>query len=108
MTQHDSPAGPKPASAATKAAQAPRVLEQLPFSDQADFALAQRRFIAPVPDGLVKNERGAALWDLQAYEFLGEETAPDTVNPSLWRMARLNMNNGLFMVCERVYQLLII
>jgi alkyl sulfatase BDS1-like metallo-beta-lactamase superfamily hydrolase len=43
-----------------------------------------------------------------AYEFLGEETAPDTVNPSLWRMARLNMNNGLFMVCERVYQLRII
>lgn len=61
-----------------------------------------------MPDGLVKNERGAALWDLQAYEFLGEETAPDTVNPSLWRMARLNMNNGLFMVYERVYQLRII
>jgi alkyl sulfatase BDS1-like metallo-beta-lactamase superfamily hydrolase len=104
MTQYNSPAGPKPASTATKAAQA-AVLEQLPFSDQADFAQAQRGFIAPVPDGLVKNERGAALWDLQAYEFLGEETAPDTVNPSLWRMARLNMNNGLFMVCERVYQL---
>jgi len=45
MTQHDSPAGPKPASAATKAAQARAVLEQLPFSDQADFAQARRGFI---------------------------------------------------------------
>ncbi|SVD24935.1 uncharacterized protein METZ01_LOCUS377789, partial [marine metagenome] len=33
------------------------------------------------------------------------EEAPDTVNPSLWRMARLNMNSGLFKVCERVYQI---
>ena len=104
MTEPISPAAPKPASAATQAAQR-AVLEQLPFSDQGDFEQAQRGFIAPVPDGLVKNERGAAMWDLQAYEFLGAAAAPDTVNPSLWRMARLNMNNGLFKVCERVYQL---
>jgi len=104
MTEPISPAAPKPASAATQAAQR-AVLEQLPFSDQGDFEQAQRGFIAPVPDGLVKNERGAAMWDLQAYEFLGAAAAPDTVNPSLWRMARLNMNNGLFKVCQRVYQL---
>ena len=104
MTEQDSSAAPKPASNATQAAQA-RVLEQLPFSDQADFERAQRGFIAPVPDGVVRNERGAALWDLQAYDFLAEEAAPHTVNPSLWRMARLNMNNGLFEVCGRVYQL---
>ena len=104
MTQHDSPAEPKPASAATRAAQA-AVLEQLPFSDRTDFAQAQRGFIAPVPDGIVENERGAALWDLRAYAFLDQEDAPDTVNPSLWRMARLNMNNGLYKVCDRVYQL---
>jgi alkyl sulfatase BDS1-like metallo-beta-lactamase superfamily hydrolase len=104
MTDPNSPATPKPASAATQAAQR-AVLAELPFSDQEDFEQAQRGFIAPVPGGLVENERGAALWDLQAYDFLAEEDAPDTVNPSLWRMARLNMNNGLFKVCERVYQL---
>ena len=32
------------------------------------------------------------------------EQAPDTVNPSLWRQARLNMNNGLFQVTDRIYQ----
>ena len=104
MTSETEQTGPKPASAATQAAQA-AVLNQLPFDDRRDFEQAQRGFVAPVPDGIVKNERGAALWDLRAYEFLNQETAPDTVNPSLWRMARLNMNNGLFKVCERVYQL---
>ncbi|MDA1098014.1 MAG: MBL fold metallo-hydrolase [Proteobacteria bacterium] len=104
MSEPSGAGAPKPASAATQAAQK-AVLAELPFADQVDFAQAQRGFIAPVPDGLVKNERGAALWDLQAYDFLDAAEAPDTVNPSLWRMARLNMNNGLFKVCDRVYQL---
>jgi len=38
------------ASDHTKKIQA-RVLEQLPFADQQDFADAQRGFIAPLPDG---------------------------------------------------------
>ncbi|EJK6532429.1 MBL fold metallo-hydrolase, partial [Listeria monocytogenes] len=29
---------------------------------------------------------------------------PDSVNPSLWRIAQLNMTNGLFKVTDRVYQ----
>ena len=94
----------KPASPTTQAAQK-AVLEELPFTDRADFEQAQRGFIASVPDGQVKNTRGAELWDLRAYEFLNEVEAPDTVNPSLWRMAQLNMNNGLYKVCEHVYQL---
>ncbi len=95
---------PRPATPTTQAAQQ-SVLARLPFSDRDDFEQAQRGFIAAVPDGRVKNARGAELWDLQAYDFLNEVEAPDTVNPSLWRMARLNMNNGLYKVCERVYQL---
>lgn len=38
------------------------------------------------------------------YEFLGREEAPDTVNPALWRHARVNMASGLFKVVDRVYQ----
>ena len=81
------------------------VRERLPFSDTEDFELAGRGFIAAIPEGVVRNEQGRALWNLQAYDFLDNEEAPDTVNPSLWRMARLNMNSGLFKVCERVYQI---
>ena len=45
------------------------------------------------------------LWNLGEYAFIDGELAPATVNPSLWRMARLNLANGLFKVAERVYQL---
>src|SRR5262249_56578459 len=38
------------------------------------------------------------------YAFLAHEEAPETVNPSLWRQARLNMHNGLFQVRDRIYQ----
>ena len=31
--------------------------------------------------------------------------APDSVNPALWRHARVNMVNGLFKVTDRMYQL---
>ena len=94
----------KAATEFTRAAQR-AVRERLPFSDTEDFELARRGFIATIPDGVVRNEQGRALWNLQAYDFLNDEEAPDTVNPSLWRMARLNMNSGLFKVCERVYQI---
>ncbi len=33
-----------------------------------------------------------------------DKPAPDTVNPSLWRNAQLNMQYGLFKVADRIYQ----
>jgi len=45
------------------------------------------------------------VWNLSDYGFLEAPEAPPTVNPSLWRMAQLNMNNGLFKVVDRVYQI---
>jgi alkyl sulfatase BDS1-like metallo-beta-lactamase superfamily hydrolase len=77
----------------------------LPFADTRDFEAAGRGLIAPVPDGVVTAESGTVLWNLGEYAFIDGELAPATVNPSLWRMARLNMANGLFKVAERVYQL---
>lgn len=77
----------------------------LPFGDTRDFEAAQRGLIAPVPDGVVQSQNGTVLWNLGEYAFIDGELAPATVNPSLWRMARLNLANGLFKVTERVYQL---
>lgn len=74
------------------------------FSDTADFADAARGFIATLPDAVIRTASGTAVWDLTQYAFLAAETAPPTVNPSLWRMARLNMHHGLFEVTERVFQ----
>jgi alkyl sulfatase BDS1-like metallo-beta-lactamase superfamily hydrolase len=91
----------EPATIAANAAMA----AGLPFADRRDFEAAKRGLIAPVPDGLVRTEGGTTLWNLGEYAFIDGDLAPRTVNPSLWRLARLNMANGLFKVTDRLYQL---
>ena len=92
------------AEAATKAANA-AMAAKLPFSDTRDFEAAKRGLIAPVPDGTITTASGTALWNLGEYAFIDGELAPSTVNPSLWRMARLNLANGLFKIVDGLYQL---
>jgi alkyl sulfatase BDS1-like metallo-beta-lactamase superfamily hydrolase len=99
----------KDATAATRAANA-AVLEALDFANVNQVAGidgvadAARGFIATRPELVITAEDGREVWDLTSYAFLDQEDAPPTVNPSLWRHARLNMNNGLFEVVEGVYQ----
>ncbi|HZP99114.1 MAG TPA: alkyl sulfatase dimerization domain-containing protein [Reyranella sp.] len=81
------------------------VLAKLPFSQTADFEAAARGLIAPVPDGAITTRGGTVLMNLGEYAFIDGEVAPATVNPSLWRLARLNLANGLFKVTDRLYQL---
>ena len=81
--------GPEPAVRAAHET----ALRDLPFSDTQDFADARRGFIATLPPR-----------DAGRYGFLDNETAPDTVHPSLWRLARLNAIHGLFEVVPGVYQ----
>src|SRR5215467_15046660 len=80
------------------------LLAALPFADRADFEDAARGFIGTLPKVEFRNAEGRVIYSLEDYAFLAQETAPATVNPSLWRQARLNMNNGLFQVTERIYQ----
>ena len=92
------------AEPATRAAHA-AMAAALPFGDLRDFEAAKRGLIAPVPDGMVRTATGTVLWNLGDYAFIAGELSPATVNPSLWRMARLNLANGLFKVTDRLYQL---
>ncbi len=95
---------PKDAEPAVRAAQA-KVLQSLPFSDRRDYEDASRGFIAALPDdALIAGPGGRAAWSLKDYAFLAKDTAPATVNPSLWRQAQLNMRNGLFKVVDGIYQ----
>lgn len=96
---------PKPATAATKAANE-KVLKELPFQNKEDFAEAQRGFIAPIDPPVIQGASGFPIWDLTAYSrFVNLDTpAPDTVNPSLWRQLQLLTISGLFQVTDRVYQ----
>lgn len=96
----------KPATEATKAANA-SVLKELPFSNKQAFEDSARGFIAPLENnGVVKNAQGDIVWDLPKFDFLaGDKPAPDTVNPSLWRQAQIMQHyTGLFKVTDHIYQ----
>lgn len=80
------------------------VAQQLPLNEQTDFEQARRGLIA-APDSLqVITAQGETAWDMPAYAFVAGD-APETVNPSLWRQAKLNGIHGLFEVTEGIYQL---
>jgi alkyl sulfatase BDS1-like metallo-beta-lactamase superfamily hydrolase len=92
----------KPATAATRAANH-EVARSLPFDQDADFELAQRGLLASDPGLQIQADDGTIAWDMTSYEFT-KGAAPDTVNPSLWRQAKLNMIHGLFEVTDGIYQ----
>ncbi len=95
---------PKDATPATQARNR-AVLDVLPFGDTQDFEDARRGFLGSLPDVEIKNDKGRVVWSLNEYAFLADEQPPPTVNPSLWRQARLNMHHGLFQVTDRIYQI---
>jgi alkyl sulfatase BDS1-like metallo-beta-lactamase superfamily hydrolase len=77
----------------------------LPFSDTRDFDDASRGFLGTLENARIASEQGRVVWSLEPYGFLSDEEAPPTVDPSLWRQSRLNMNHGLFEVVPGVYQI---
>lgn len=80
------------------------VLNELPFSNRDDFVDAERGFIATLPDATILNASGKPAWSQKPYSFIDGGPAPDSVNPSLWRIAQLNCRHGLFQVTDGVYQ----
>jgi alkyl sulfatase BDS1-like metallo-beta-lactamase superfamily hydrolase len=99
--------GAKPPTSATRAFNA-QYANQLPFNDTQDFQDAARGLIATLPEpGIIPSSKGGAARDLGQFSFIKggpENNAPDTVNPSLWRNAKLNMNHGLFEVVDGIWQ----
>ena len=79
------------------------VARALPLADQQDFEDARRGLVASDPEVVIENAAGKRIWDTSAYAFVDGD-APDSVNPSLWRQAKLNGIHGLFEVADGVYQ----
>ena len=94
---------PKDASAPVVAQHA-ATLKALPFSDTRDFDEAARGFLGTLENARITSPQGRVVWSLEPYGFLSQAEAPPTVDPSLWRQSRLNMNHGLFEVVPGVYQ----
>ncbi len=96
----------KPATEATRRLQEV-VRRSLPFDDDRDFELARRGRLAGrqalrIPaDGRPGSD--SLAWDMTRYAFTQGE-APETVNPSLCRQAKLNRIHGLFEVVDGIYQ----
>jgi alkyl sulfatase BDS1-like metallo-beta-lactamase superfamily hydrolase len=88
--------------AATAQANA-RVAQSLDLADRQDFEDAARGLIAR-PHGKLLNPDGSVLWDYERFDFVKGD-APASVNPSLWRQAKLNHESGLFKVTDGVWQL---
>ncbi|MEA1977908.1 MAG: MBL fold metallo-hydrolase, partial [Chloroflexota bacterium] len=100
----DPPVEPNDASEFTKALNA-AVYDELPFGDMSDFDDVARNLIAPLPDTVLTLPLGAVIWDPSKYDFIEDgSTAPDSVNPSLWRQSQLVNTNGLYKVTDRIYQ----
>ena len=95
----DGPVAPSVQTAASNAA----VLQTLPFSDRTDFESVSKGLIAPFK-GLIKDAAGKVIWNVNAYDFLAKDKTPESVNPSLWRLAQLNAHAGLFEVSPKLYQ----
>jgi alkyl sulfatase BDS1-like metallo-beta-lactamase superfamily hydrolase len=103
MTQTGTSEAPKEASVSVVARHA-ATLKALPFSDTNDFDDASRGFLGTLENARITSAQGRVVWSLQPYGFLADAEAPATVDPSLWRQSRLNMNHGLFEVVPGVYQ----
>jgi alkyl sulfatase BDS1-like metallo-beta-lactamase superfamily hydrolase len=79
------------------------VARALPLEEMQSFEDARRGFIATDTPLKVTGPDGETVWDFEAYAFI-EGDAPPTVNPSLWRQARLNGYHGLFEVVPGIHQ----
>lgn len=90
------------AADATRAANA-AMARTLPVADVEDQEFADRGFVLAPQDPQIRAADGRLVWDFNAYSFL-QGDAPETVNPSLWRHARLLTRAGLFRVRDGVYQ----
>ncbi len=80
------------------------------WDDPTDWEGAHRGLVARPQATSIAGPGSRPAWNLADYDFLepdggAEVAAPDTVNPSLWRQARLNMEAGLFTITDRIHQL---
>lgn len=77
------------------------------LSDRADFEAADRGFLAGPSERQVTTADGRVVWDFDDTAFLGtfpDDGHPDTVDPSLWRQAKLCARAGLYEVAAGVLQ----
>jgi alkyl sulfatase BDS1-like metallo-beta-lactamase superfamily hydrolase len=76
----------------------------LPFGDKRDFEEQRKGFIAPMKDLKIMDDDGGVVWNMEQFQFIDQQDEFDSVHPSMHRIARLNMNYGLYEVIPGIYQ----
>ena len=76
----------------------------LPLDDAGDLEDARHGLIADEAAISVDGADGKSIWNTKEYAFVAGD-APKSVNPSLWRQAKLDGVHGLFKVTDGIYQL---
>ena len=74
------------------------------FEDTQDFKDAQRGFIAKLSPCIIKNASGKTVWNNDQFDFVYQQSCPETVNPKLWRQAQLLATQGLFQISPSIFQ----
>lgn len=74
-------------------------------NNEEDFDFANRGFIATDDPLIIPSDYPNMIsWNMEEFSFLDNQTPPDTINPLLYRHARVNRINGLFEVVPGIYQ----
>jgi alkyl sulfatase BDS1-like metallo-beta-lactamase superfamily hydrolase len=92
---------PKPPTARTIAENQKYLL--LPFDNTTDFDEVKQGFMGGLPGGVIVHD-GKVVFDARKFSIPFEAPPPDTMNPSLWRITKLNGLSGLFKVVDGLYQ----
>lgn len=71
-----------------------------------DFRFANQGFIATDDPLIIPSDYpNITSWNMEEFSYQDNETSPDTINPLLYRHARLNNIKGLFeVVPDKIYQ----
>ena len=77
------------------------VYKQLDFNNKTAFDDSRKGLVAPLTNN---GNIAGGVYDAVGLNFMQDKPAPDTVNPSLWRMAQLVNYGGLFKVTDHIYQ----
>jgi len=75
-------------------------------NNQEDFDFATRGFLATDDPLIIPSDYpNITSWNMEAFSYQDNNSSPDTINPLLYRHARLNKINGLFeVVPDKIYQ----
>ncbi len=77
---------------------------ELPLGDATDYDDARRGRVAGSDEVVIRDAGGNVVWSTADYAFQADEAPPASVNPSLWRQARLDNVHGLFEVAPGIHQ----